>query len=254
MERFEIHLAPLKQTSKIEIWTDQEIGAGGKWEAAILTALSQATIAVLLITADFLGSDFIRNKEIPVLLDRRDNKGLRLFPILAKHCPWKLSPWIEEMQLRPVDAKPVWRKGGDAERDLALIVIEINAFVQVAKEAMEKLAEEEFAHERLLPLLPEKPAHEKIERERLEKEASVSSLMRSVHDSLAAVDKQDYRSALSLLSSRFQAEAQKEQMQRWQVLQDTQAKIFDVLQSATLNKARRNQESYKKWDEYIRQA
>ena len=64
-ERLEIHLAPLKQTANIEIWTDKEIGAGEKWETAIVASLSQATIAVLLLTADFLGSEFIQNKEIP---------------------------------------------------------------------------------------------------------------------------------------------------------------------------------------------
>jgi hypothetical protein len=60
-----------------------------------------------------------------------------------------LWPWLKELQLRPLDGKSVWRKGGDAERELKLIAIEINAFVQAAKEAMERLAQENLAREKI---------------------------------------------------------------------------------------------------------
>jgi len=131
---------------------------------------------------------------------------------------------------------------------------------------MERIVQEKLAQEKMpaetdaqralaqKSLLPEKLMQEKIERERMEKEASVSSLIQSVHESLAAADRQDYQTALTVLSSRFEAESHKDRMQRWPVLQDTHAKLFDALQSTTINKARVNQEAYKKWDEYIRQA
>ncbi|MCL5036184.1 MAG: hypothetical protein M1269_03600 [Chloroflexi bacterium] len=48
------------------------------------------------------------------------------------------------------------------------------------------------------------------------------------------------------------AETQKQQMQRWQILQDTQTKIFEIQQDVTVNKAKTQDKMFQKWDEYIR--
>ena len=51
-------------------------------------AMARATVAVLLVSADFLTSDFILDEEVPKLLKRRDQEGLLIFPILIKPCAW----------------------------------------------------------------------------------------------------------------------------------------------------------------------
>jgi hypothetical protein len=61
----------------------------------------------------------------------------------------------------------------------------------------------------------------------------------------------DFQNAMTI-STQMQADAQKQQMERWKILQDTQTKIFEIQQDVTVNKARTQDKMYNKWDEYIR--
>jgi hypothetical protein len=63
----------------------------------------------------------------------------------------------------------------------------------------------------------------------------------------------DYQNAMTV-ATQMQANNQVQQMQRWQILQDTQTKIFEIQQSVTQNKAQTQDKAYKKWDEYVQQA
>ncbi len=63
--RLLVHLGGLQRAGKIDLWNDDRIGAGGAWEQEINQAMNQARVAILLITADFLNSDFIISKEVP---------------------------------------------------------------------------------------------------------------------------------------------------------------------------------------------
>ncbi len=67
-ERVDTHLSVLPD---IDAWDDRRIGAGADWFREIKTALNDADIAILLISADFLSSKFIIEEEIPRLLRRR---------------------------------------------------------------------------------------------------------------------------------------------------------------------------------------
>ena len=55
----------------MEAWADSKIDVGDDWETKIQEAMAQASIAVLLITHNFLTSDYIMTKEVPFLLERR---------------------------------------------------------------------------------------------------------------------------------------------------------------------------------------
>ncbi len=130
-DRLLTHLAPLE--ADFELWTDRKIQAGENWESAIETALATATLAIMLVSADFLSSKFIRNKEIPPLLERRKKEGMDLLPILAKDCAWRAVPWLDAIEMRPLDAKPVWRSGGRyIDYELARIVEELDGKLQLA--------------------------------------------------------------------------------------------------------------------------
>lgn len=61
----------------------------------------------------------------------------------------------------------------------------------------------------------------------------------------------DYQKAQTILTQ-MQADNQKQQMQRWQIQQDAQTRIFQIQQGVTQNRAQTQVRSYKKWDEYIR--
>jgi hypothetical protein len=87
----------------------------------------------LLITANFLTSDFILGQEVPALLERRRSEGLTVFPVIAKPCAWKMIDWLTKMNVRPKNGRPVWSDGGShAAEDLAEIAMEVAAIIEKA--------------------------------------------------------------------------------------------------------------------------
>ena len=79
-------------------WTDQQIEVGSDWLPAIERALAQCGVAILLISKDFLTSDFVTRVEIRTLLARRERGGLKVIPVVIKACDWKGIPWLEPLQ------------------------------------------------------------------------------------------------------------------------------------------------------------
>jgi predicted nucleotide-binding protein len=258
-ERLLKHLTPLEAAADFDVWTDSRIKVGEKWLPAIEAALSGASVAILLITADFLGSDFVRQKEIPAMLERREKEDLRLYPILAKSCAWQAVPWIQERQIRPVAAKPVWRSGGRyVDDELARIALELLGVIQLAMQAKEAA---------------DAAARQKAEQERREKEKAIAEAVASTlpvetiylakkakkpgelekifrDQQLTNADAAEAQKIYTQIS----ADAAKQQLDRWTVLQDLQTKIFNITQDVTINRSRKMDDAYKRWDEYIRQA
>ncbi|HYK02198.1 MAG TPA: TIR domain-containing protein [Thermoanaerobaculia bacterium] len=107
----------------IEVWSDDEIGGGEAWEAAIEKALLRARVAVLLISANFLTSEFILRTEVPNLLRRRQQDGITVIPIVAKGCAWRKIEWLKSMNVRPKNGDPVW--GGADNRAADDVLAEI---------------------------------------------------------------------------------------------------------------------------------
>jgi len=77
-------LKPLEQENLIKIWDDTRIKAGDNWRNEIKKALNTAKAAVLLISPDFLSSSFIKNNELPHLLDSAKEMGVKIFWIAIK--------------------------------------------------------------------------------------------------------------------------------------------------------------------------
>ena len=80
------HLRILEYEGRLSVWDDQQIEAGDEWLLRIEAALGAATVAVLLISADFLASDFIHRVEIRRFLEQRQAHGLHIIPLLVRPC------------------------------------------------------------------------------------------------------------------------------------------------------------------------
>lgn len=98
LERLLIHLKPLERAKAIAYWSDQQIRVGDKWKTEIQKNLDDAAIAVLLISADFLASDFIVNNELPPLLLAADSKGIRILPVILKPSGFLRDPVLSSFQ------------------------------------------------------------------------------------------------------------------------------------------------------------
>ena len=83
-------LKPLEMQDQVCAWSDLKIGVGKEWESAIEVSIGNAKAAVLLISQHFLASEFIRQSELPRLLDERC-QGLPIFPLIVGPCLYDLA-------------------------------------------------------------------------------------------------------------------------------------------------------------------
>ena len=219
------HLGVLEGLASIQAWTDDRIGGGREWQTEIERALSQAAAAVLLISADFLGSPFILRKEVPALLDRWETEGLSVFPVLVKPCAWQAVPWLTRMQIRPKDAKPVWRSGGRyVDEELALITMELYPIIEHANKKRAQSKQDPAASIRL--------------------DQAFASQSKAVQELLDR--------SRDELTRQIAADSQKQQIERWKILHDTDTKIREIMEDVTPNRSLVNNRMFKKWSDYIR--
>ena len=87
------HLRGLQNTGlTLDVWDDSKIRPGKQWKPAIDIALSEAKVAVLLITKNYLASDFIVNNELPPLLAAARQNGTEILSVLCSPVHWEPSP------------------------------------------------------------------------------------------------------------------------------------------------------------------
>lgn len=98
LHRLQVHLAPLKRMGVVTAWDDTNIVAGEKWKKNITEELDQARAAILLISADFLASNFIIDAELPTLLRKAEIEGTRIFPVILKPCRFERDSILREFQ------------------------------------------------------------------------------------------------------------------------------------------------------------
>lgn len=110
------HLIGLKRSDKIEVWNDRQIIAGEEWNEEIIAELKAADIIILLISANFLNSKYIWEKEVAIAMERHKNKTARVIPVIAKSCDFSDMSFAA-IQALPKNAAPI-NGFKDGERDL----------------------------------------------------------------------------------------------------------------------------------------
>jgi hypothetical protein len=98
LNRLLVHLKPLERAGRIDLFADTYLRAGDKWRDEIKAALQRARVAILLVSADFLASDFIVNDELPPLLQRAEKMGTRIVPIILKPCRFVRDRSLRDFQ------------------------------------------------------------------------------------------------------------------------------------------------------------
>ena len=100
-----VRLAPLQRRFAFDLWSEEKIAPGDSWKSEIEAALTKADIALLLVSADYLASDWISGIELPRLLERAKQGEIRVFPIILRPSRWTHTP-LAYFQAFPRDAKP----------------------------------------------------------------------------------------------------------------------------------------------------
>ncbi len=121
-KQLEKHLQSLKRVGLIDVWHDREIRAGEEWKQKIDLHLNTATIILLLISPDFIDSDYCYSLEMKRAMERHERGEAHVIPIILRPVNWSNTPF-RKLQALPKDAKPVrskyWRNQDEAFYDIA---------------------------------------------------------------------------------------------------------------------------------------
>lgn len=90
LDRVLTHLRPLIRNGTLDAWSDKQIKSGHLFNQTIHDAIDSADAAVLLISSNFLASDYISESEMPALLAQARLKGIPIIPVILKPCIFEL--------------------------------------------------------------------------------------------------------------------------------------------------------------------
>ena len=147
-DQLEIMLKPYLREGSITSWSDEQIVAGSQWFGEIKSALIQTTVAVLLVTPDFLASDFIHEHESGPLLKEAEQGGVRILWVPVRGSAYEqtaLKNYQTAAALDPNKPLATWPK---AKRDQAWVKIceEIKKAVNASNEPFPEDSLKNAAH------------------------------------------------------------------------------------------------------------
>lgn len=112
-KRFETLSRPLSRAESMVFWSDKNIKMG-EWEEQIEDAMKGAVAAVLLVSDNFVASDYIVDKELPYIISATKTRGLKVIWAYLEPCDLKRFPQINKFQamtlgeLKPMAAMNQW--------------------------------------------------------------------------------------------------------------------------------------------------
>jgi hypothetical protein len=133
-DQLEVQLAMLKRQGIIEAWHDRRIGAGERLHEAIDTHVRQDDIILLLVSPDFLASDYCYDVEVKTALERHRAGDAIVIPVILRPCDW--IPAFGFLNATPRDGKAIttWPNEDEA-------FLEVAKAVRAAAESQRKAAE-----------------------------------------------------------------------------------------------------------------
>lgn len=137
-DRLALHLQVLEKQGILDVWDTQRTSPGENWRDALEEAIGRSSVAVLLISADYLASDSTSEIEAPLLIEQSTAGRIRLVPILVKSCLWQAVPWLAGLQVRPSNDRPL-ASGNAHQVDLDLFHISLEIKKAVGDRLIEGL-------------------------------------------------------------------------------------------------------------------
>ena len=140
----EKHLASLGRDHSLRVWSDQNLKAGEPWLARIRRELATARIGIMLVSHNFMASDFIHSDELPPLLLAAKKEGVTLLTVVVGHCHFANSP-LSKLQAfnkpdKPLEALTIPQRNKEMARLCAMVMKIFGLKPGIAKPAAAKPA------------------------------------------------------------------------------------------------------------------
>src|SRR6266849_3458753 len=104
--QLQMHLRPLEREGLIEFWYDRNISAGTEWEREISEQLNTAQIVLLLVSPDFMNSDYCYAVEMKQAIQRYERNEACVIPVILRPVYWQIAS-LRILQALPTDAQPI---------------------------------------------------------------------------------------------------------------------------------------------------
>lgn len=202
------HLKVFEKNNIIEIWHDALIAPGENWKEEIKVHIQDAHVIILLISADFMASDYIDNIEISKSLDRSRKRETVIIPIIIRPTNYS-SLEISKYQALPKDGKPVstWVDKDEAWVD---ITNQLKKLFDSLSEGKIKLEESKIFNVNKSNI--ERPPDSIIQIKKLIGEGKLKKALEVSLEILKASQEDDLYNSLLLLSSRYNSLQRNETM------------------------------------------
>ena len=129
-DQLETHLAMLKRQGFIETWHDRRITAGEELDDAISRNLEAAEVILLLVSPDFLASEYCYGREMARAMERHNVGQAKVIPIILRPCDWHAAPFGKLLAV-PRDGKPI-TQWPDVDIAMLDVVTSIKAALKAA--------------------------------------------------------------------------------------------------------------------------
>jgi len=153
LNKLKAHLRPLQRQGLIHVWHDRDISAGTEWEREISKHLNEVDIILLLVSPDFMNSDYCYSIEMQQAMERHERGEACAIPVILRAVSWQGV--LGKLQALPTDAKPVisasWHNIDEAFLDVAegirKVVEEVTTKPSISPPIKEFESETEYAQQ-----------------------------------------------------------------------------------------------------------
>jgi len=119
LQELDIAASQLRRNGLISVWYDRKIFPGEEWDRQIDLYISNANLVLLLVSPDFLASDYAYSREMSLAMEQRESGLTIVIPIILRASDWTNSP-LGPLQALPSNARPVlsWANRDEAWLDV----------------------------------------------------------------------------------------------------------------------------------------
>lgn len=103
---------------EIDFWDDSRIQPGEKWKKEIKLAIDETKVAILLVSTDFLASDFIATDELPPLLEAAEKEGAIILTVILRPCLFDMFDDLKQYQTMNPPSLPVSKMDNNEVEEL----------------------------------------------------------------------------------------------------------------------------------------